>query len=181
MVSTGSEASGVSQSRVKLLQSHYFKHTTSSSAAEVLFQSPVYLEIYRAWRTPFGEISSVHMSRLRGLKIPTMLCALASEARCSADMCYQASVLAIEKHPSFVIDDVTGPKRYKPRYMLHKKLQGLLDTRSEASAQYVTSLLPRAPWFPSTYSPGFGNVKLFLVFCCHQLWKIKLAFCYLTF
>ena len=66
---------GVSQSRVKLLQSHYFKHATSSSAAEVLFQSPVYLEIYRARRTPFGEISSVHMSRLRGLKIPTMLCA----------------------------------------------------------------------------------------------------------
>ena len=66
---------GVSQSRVKLLQSHYFKHTTSSSVAEVLFQSPVYLEIYRARRTPFGEISRLHMSRLRGLKIPTMLCA----------------------------------------------------------------------------------------------------------
>ena len=29
---------GVSQCRVKLLQSHYFKHATSSSAAEVLFQ-----------------------------------------------------------------------------------------------------------------------------------------------
>ena len=68
------ETGGVSQSRVKLFQSHYFKHTTSSSAAEVLFQSPVYLEI-RARRTPFGEISSVHMSRLRDLKIPTMLCA----------------------------------------------------------------------------------------------------------
>ena len=69
------ETMGVSQSRVKLLPSHYFKHTTSSSAAEVLFQSPAYLEIYRARRTPFGEISSLHMSRLRGLKIPTMLCA----------------------------------------------------------------------------------------------------------
>ena len=65
----------VSQSRVKLLQSHYFKHTTSSSAAEELFQSPVYLEFNRARRTPFGEISRLHMSRLPGLKIPTMLCA----------------------------------------------------------------------------------------------------------
>jgi len=66
---------GVSQCRVKLLLSHYFKHATSSSAAEVLFQSPAYLEIYRARRTPFGEIWRLHMSRLRGLKIPTMLCA----------------------------------------------------------------------------------------------------------
>ena len=66
---------GVSQCRVKLLQSHYFKHTTSSSAAEGLFQCPAYLEFYRARRTPFGEISRLHRSRLRGLKIPTMLCA----------------------------------------------------------------------------------------------------------
>ena len=64
---------GVSQSRVKLLQSHYFKHTTS--AAEVLFQCPAYLEFYRARRTSFGEISRLHMCRLCGLKIPTMLCA----------------------------------------------------------------------------------------------------------
>jgi len=50
------ETQAVSQCRVKLLQSHYFKHTTSSSGAESLFKCPAY-------------------------------------------MCYQASLLDIEKRP----------------------------------------------------------------------------------
>ena len=75
ILATTGDIVGVSLCRVKLLQSHYFKHTTSSSATEGLFQCPAYLEIYRARRTSFGEISRLHMSRLRGLKIPTMLCA----------------------------------------------------------------------------------------------------------
>ena len=41
---------------------------------------------------------------------------------------------------SDVINDVICPKRYKPQYVLHGKLPGFLNTRSEASAQNVTSL-----------------------------------------
>ena len=66
---------GVSQCQGRMLQSHYFKDATSSSPAEGLFQSPGSLEFYRARRSLQRDISRQHMSRLRGLKIPTMLCA----------------------------------------------------------------------------------------------------------
>ena len=46
---------------------------------------------------------------------------------------WSSHVVSTGSEASFVIDDVTGPKRYKPRYKLHKKLRGLLDTRSEVS------------------------------------------------
>jgi len=75
MYNHSAETVGVSQCRGKLVQSHYFKDTTSSSAAEGLFQCPGYLELYRGRRTSLWDISRLHMCRLRGLKIPTMLCA----------------------------------------------------------------------------------------------------------
>ena len=65
----------VSQSRGYWLPSQYFKDATSSSAAEGLFQSPAYLEFHRGRVLGLGEISRLHMGRLRVLKIPTMLCA----------------------------------------------------------------------------------------------------------
>ena len=64
-----------SQCRGRLLQSHYFKDATSSSAAEGLFQCPGCLEFYRGRRISLRDISRLHMCRLRGLRIPTMLCA----------------------------------------------------------------------------------------------------------
>ncbi len=42
---------------------------------------------------------------------------------------------------SDVINDVIALKRYKPRYAIYWKLPGFLNTRSEALAQNVTSLL----------------------------------------
>ena len=35
--------------------------------------------------------------------------------------------LPLGSEASFVIGDVTGPKRYKPQYKVHKKLRGLLE------------------------------------------------------
>ena len=134
----------------------------SKAASEPLFQAYVIecrrstvpissiLGIYRPRRTPFGEISRLHMSRLRGLKIPTMLCArtnfpksvveyvrrglsydahllacstlrflntrkyscLASEARCSARLCYQAGILTIEKRPLYEDAAMTSESHY---------------------------------------------------------------------
>lgn len=45
---------------------------------------------------------------------------------------------------SDVTDNGISRKRYKPRYVLHRKLPGFLDTRSEASAKNLASLVLNA-------------------------------------
>ena len=42
---------------------------------QVAFQCPAYLEFHRGRVLGLGEMSRLHMGRLRVLKIPTMLCA----------------------------------------------------------------------------------------------------------
>ena len=65
----------VSQSRGYWLPSQYFKDAMSSSGAAGPFQCPAYLEFHRGHVLGLGDISRLHMGRLRVLKIPTMLCA----------------------------------------------------------------------------------------------------------
>ena len=69
------ESLGVSQCRGRILQSHYFKDATSSSPADRLLQCPGCFEFYRGLNPSLRDISRLHMCILRGLKIPTMLCA----------------------------------------------------------------------------------------------------------
>ena len=91
----------VSQSRGYWLPRQYFKDATSSSGAAGPFQCPAYLEFHRGHVLGLGEISRLHMGRLRVLKIPTMLCARTNFPKSVAENVRHTCTLASLFHSSF--------------------------------------------------------------------------------